>query len=110
MIATQPRMPRIQVMVSPTEPWAPPPSSWKVGSRPVTAAPCDWYQTRPRIESRPPRVTMNDGTPMYAMMNPWRAPIAAPMPIPKARASAHWNGTSGPIPKMCGNQSVMSSA
>ena len=51
-------------MVPPTEPWAPPPISWNVGSRPTTAAPCDWYQTRPRIESRPPRVTMNDGTPM----------------------------------------------
>ena len=25
---------------------------------------CDWYQTRPRIESRPPSVTMKDGTPM----------------------------------------------
>ena len=43
---------------------APPPMSWKVGSSPVTAAPCDWYQTRPRIDSRPPSVTMNDGTPM----------------------------------------------
>ena len=38
--------------------------SWKVGSRPVTAAPFDWYQIRPRIDSSPPSVTMNDGTPM----------------------------------------------
>ena len=54
----------IQVMSPPIEPWAPPPMSWKVGSRPVTAAPFDWYHTRPRIESRPPSVTMKEGTPM----------------------------------------------
>ena len=63
MIATQPTMPRIQVSVPPTEPWAPPPMSWKVGSRPDTAAPLERYQTTPRIDSSPPSVTMNEGTP-----------------------------------------------
>ena len=43
-------------------------------------------------------------------MKPWRAPTAAPMAIPIASASTHWNGTSGPSPKMRGNQSVISRA
>ena len=63
-MATQPTTPTTQVSVPPIEPCAPPPISWNVGSRPVTAAPLDRNQTRPRIDSSPPRVTMNDGTPM----------------------------------------------
>ena len=63
MIATQPTIPSTQVSVPPIEPCAPPPMSWKVGSRPETAAPLDRYQTSPRIDSRPPRVTMKEGTP-----------------------------------------------
>ena len=59
----QPTMPSTQVRVPPIEPWAPPPMSWKVGSRPDTAAPLERYQTTPRIDSSPPRVTMNEGTP-----------------------------------------------
>ena len=98
------------VSVPPSDPCAPPPSSWKLRSIPETAAPLDRYQTRPRIDSSPPRVTMNDGTPMYAMMNPCRAPNAAPIPIPMASAIAHLNGKSGPMPRTSGNRSVMSSA
>ena len=63
-MARQPTRPRTQVIVPPMDPCAPPPISWKLGSRPDTAAPLERYQTNPRIESRPPRVTMNEGTPM----------------------------------------------
>ena len=35
----------------------------EVGSRPETAAPLERYQTTPRIDSSPPRVTMKEGTP-----------------------------------------------
>ena len=63
MIATAPRTASAQVSVPPSEPCAPPPMSWNVGSRPDTAAPLDRYHTTPRIDSRPPRVTMNEGTP-----------------------------------------------
>ena len=64
MIARQPTMPKAQVSGPPSDPWAPPPMSWKSWSRPETAAPFERYQMKPRMDSRPPSVTMNDGTPM----------------------------------------------
>ena len=63
MIATLPMMPTTQVAGPPMEPIAPPPISWKSRSSPDTAAPLERYHTKPRIVSRPPSVTMNEGTP-----------------------------------------------
>ena len=91
------------------EPCAPPPRSWNDGLSPFTAAPLDRYQTAPRMDSSPPSVTMNEGTPMYAMMKPWKPPMAAPRRMPSPRAMAQLNGTSLVMPN-AGNQSVMSRA
>ncbi len=38
----------------------------------------------PRQTSRPPSVTMKDGIPRKAIRQPWKAPISAPMAMPKA--------------------------
>ena len=97
--------------VPPIEPWAPPPMSWKVGSRPDTAAPCDWYQTRPRIDEQ---AAEGDDERRHADVGDDEALEGADRgaeadPERRARAT-HWNGTSAPMPKMRGNQSVISSA
>ena len=62
-MATQPLSATAKVNVPPMEPSALPPSSWKVGSRPETAVPCESTHTTHRMDSSPPRVTTNDGTP-----------------------------------------------
>ena len=53
-----------QLSVAPSEPLGPPPRSWKMPSMGAIVWPCENWNARPRQTSRPPSVTMNDGTPM----------------------------------------------
>ena len=57
-------------------PAGPPPRSWNVVSSGAMVWPSASWKAKPRQTSRPPRVTMNDGTPMYATMKPCRPPIS----------------------------------
>ena len=65
------------------------------------------YHTTPRIDSSPPSVTMNDGTPTYAMMNPWSAPKPIPKTTPMPSAMIQRPGKSTWIPSTRPRKSVM---
>ena len=63
-MATMPMAARSHVAQSPTDPSTPPPIFLNSVCRPLMPAPLDKSQTVPRRESKPPSVTMKDGTPM----------------------------------------------
>ena len=63
MIPTQATPPTIQLPVSPSDPLEPPPRSWKLGSMGAMVRPLAVSQANPRHTSKPPRVTMKEGTP-----------------------------------------------
>ena len=77
-MAMQARTPTIQLAVAPIEPSVPPPIRRKVASMGATVRPLVTNQAAPRQTSRPPSVTMKDGTLRKAMIEPCSAPMAAP--------------------------------
>src|SRR5579859_1314171 len=83
-------MPTTQLQSAPIEPRRPPPISWNVSSSGATVWPSVAVQARPRKISRPPRVTMKDGTPRWAIHQPWAAPITPPSTRPSASDAAQF--------------------
>ena len=85
--------------------------SWNVGSRPVTAAPLRLVPDKPADRQQ---AAERDDEGRHADVGDDetldRADAARRGRCPMASARTHWNGTSGPIPRMCGNQSVIHSA
>ena len=81
-IPTHASTPTIQLQVPPIVPSAPPPRRRKSVSIGAIVCPLAIHHATPRHTRNPPRVTMNDGTPTYATIAPWNAPIAEPRTSP----------------------------
>ncbi len=96
--------PTTQLAVAPMVPLWPPPNHWYVTSSGATVRPVVTRYAAPRQISSPASVTMNAGTCRKAMMNPCRAPIAAPRIRPTTIAISHSAGKS--CPKMGGRISA----
>ncbi len=103
-------IPTSQLSPSPMEPFGPPPRSWKILSSGAMVWPCAYRKMRPRQTSRPPSVTMNDGTPPYATRNPWMPPMKAPRARPTRSAMIQMYGWSKPRPRVFGIHSAWTMA